>query len=82
MRKVKAADGWIPCSEKLPDDVEDEDYYPPVSILKADGTVTSGCYRNYDKEWFGINREGKNEYLFDGEVIAWQPLPEPWEGEK
>lgn len=74
--------GWIPCSERLPDDVKDEDYYPLVIICKLNGTVTCGYYRNYDKEWFGINRKGKHEYLFDKEVIAWKPLPQPYEEEK
>lgn len=68
--------GWIPCSLRLPEDKHDE-YYETVNISLSNGIVTSGCYRNHDNEWWGDISDGSYENI-TGEVIAWQPLPEPY----
>lgn len=59
--------GWIPCSERLPE---------------LDGTYICTCqgiaesitliFSTHDNSW---NDEFKSEY---DDVIAWQPLPEPY----
>lgn len=67
---------WIPCSERLPEDKYAE-YYETVNISLTDGTVTSGCYINIDKEWWGDITDGSYEKITD-KVIAWQPLPDPY----
>lgn len=54
--------GWIPCSERLP---EEEGYY-----------ITSTCYNEvYCDYWKGDSFD-RTEM-----IIAWMPLPEPYEGE-
>ena len=65
---LKNNNGWIPCSERLP-----EDGTRVIACFKH-GLVTELKYKSA-----GIF-EGINEYV--AEVIdAWQPLPEPYEEE-
>lgn len=64
-----AGNGWIPCSERLP-----EDGTRVIACFKH-GLVTELKYKSA-----GIF-EGTNEYV--AEVIdAWQPLPEPYREEQ
>lgn len=66
-------DGWIPCSEMLPevpegvDDVECPEFN--VTINGAEEATTLKC--SFDGTWFD---DSGNLY----EVVAWQPLPEPF----
>lgn len=71
-------DGWIPVSEKLPEE-NDGKYYPMLNVSTSYGAVKWGFYRVRDKEWY-IYSEMHNELIKaeDKEVIAWQPLPEPY----
>lgn len=71
-------DGWIPVSEKLPEE-NDGKYYPMLNVSTSYGVVKWGFYRVRDKEWY-IYSEMHNELIKaeDKEVIAWQPLPEPY----
>lgn len=58
--------GWIPCSERLPEENQN------VIACFAHGTVTE--LRFYDKKFHGI-------YDYDEKVIvAWQPLSEAYHG--
>jgi hypothetical protein len=59
---------WIPCSEKLPDD----DRTKVVTL--ANGNAEAGYYSNGD--WWCI---GDSICLENPKVIAWMPLPEPYE---
>lgn len=65
--KQQLTDGWIPASERLPEDGSD------VLLTlkrKSDGIVYIGvCYR-----W-------ENENWDFAEPLAWQPLPEPYKEE-
>ena len=66
--------GWIPCSERLPDDFMSFEY---LTIRKGHtlATITYYCVANH--KWYS-NRNSTREI----EVIAWQPLPAPYtEGE-
>lgn len=81
---VVSNNGWIPCSERLPNKEE---------YLKNDGRfiVTDGnrvyqsiydiyichCFRTSHSLPFGSSY--KTSYEIDNCVIAWQPLPEPYQ---
>lgn len=71
----KANNGWIPCSERLPEIRKDV-----LAVVKYNGFM--GMYGT----WMRIGHlESDNEWLGDcigGKVIAWQPLPEPYREEK
>jgi len=72
----RKAGRWIPCSERLPEDVEIGEEYPTV-IFCTDKATYAGFYEHYlDGKWW---TEG--DYTVDG-VIAWMPLPEPYKGEQ
>lgn len=70
--------GWIPVSEKLPEE-NDGKYYPMLNVSTSYGAVKWGFYRVRDKEWY-IYSEMHDEFIKaeDKEVIAWQPLPKPY----
>ena len=63
---------WIPCSERLPEDGVN------VLVTIDDGRYLS-LYTFYVKsgEWVAFDGLAVD----DAEITAWQPLPEPWEGE-
>lgn len=70
--------GWIPCSKRLPNEQEIEASYKPyfgseflVTIEGAGLAATllfkDGVWTDDDGNWYS--------------VVAWMPLPEPWEVE-
>lgn len=68
--------GWIPCSEQLPEVPEgtDDDECPEFNVMiKGDNRATTlRC--TPDGTWF-------DEFGYVYPVIFWQPLPEPYKGE-
>ena len=62
---------WISCSERPPREEEQDD---ELGVLVTLGNGYSGL--QYD--WY----HGDHWYDWDGFVVAWMPLPEPWKGEK
>ena len=89
LKELREQTRWAPVSEKLPEEegdfllwgkvCEDEDEYPFI------GSYDSGC------EQFGIWQEQfdrttlgclGSEFFEYASVIAWQPLPEPFEDKK
>ena len=60
---------WIPCSERLP---EKHGRYIVTNAY--------GCVREYDYNDWAV-RDGKWLYCRH-EILAWMPLPEPYEGEQ
>ena len=70
-------DGWIPVEEGLPEDTE-SGFYNAVNVTMSNGSVTHGCYRNADGEWWVAMEDGEFKYTRSDEVIAWSPLPESY----
>ena len=70
--------GWIPVEEKMPEE-ENERYYPMLNVATSYGAVKWGFYRVRDKQWY-IYSEIHDEFIEAGdkEIVAWQPLPEPY----
>lgn len=73
---MKYCDNWIPCSEKLP---ETSGRYL-VSRTDYDG-VNDKIVHFVEVLDFNLCDELNIEF-WKTEVDAWQPLPEPWEGDK
>lgn len=75
----QAASEWIPVSERLPDNA-DEDV-----LITVNGTYKNITYEDavmlavYDKDE-GWIIDGY-QYWLTAQVTAWQPLPEPYKGE-
>lgn len=99
--REKNKTGWIPCSERLPENAKHKGAFCPKYLVNTKYGVTEGWY-NPDREswyvlmWFMTERHFECDVNFEkGDVprvirvpentemvIAWQPLPEPWEGDK
>ena len=62
--------GWIPCSERLPEGKESH----KVLVTDEDG-IMAVCYFLEVTKIFKVCWDGEE---FQG-VIAWQPLPEPYQ---
>lgn len=82
---------WIPCSERLPEDGAKEFIkehlngigylYPCLLTYRSPNTEKINVVRFYYdlyQNWFVNLREEPCE---KDRCLAWQPLPEPWEGE-
>ena len=72
-----ASQGWIPCSERLP---EEDDYKSCIECLDGavwyfteNWTMGLGYYYESTKEW-----STTDDLKTDGKVVAWMPLPEPY----
>ena len=71
--EVEYNNGWIPCSERLPEDMQKclvtaRIYFTPDHVDETDNYI--GVDFNTYSSRFG--------WLGGNEVIAWQPLPEPY----
>lgn len=69
---------WIPCSERLPDsDDYDETFITTIQCEHVDGwdDYVTGC-----ADWTPHGWDIQTYYLGQIKVVAWQPLPKPWEG--
>lgn len=67
---VPSNDGWIPVEEKLPEEKTE------VLCCFENGTVQS-LWQNWKNDGLG---DYFDDDLIPTEVIAWQPLPEPYKG--
>ena len=86
---------WIPCSERMPEEHEvSEPIFDPVTLAEIDvkyhttSDLAQVTVKDEDGErfvYFDYTVDGKwfccNEDL-GFEVLAWQPMSEPWEGEE
>lgn len=73
---MKYCDNWIPCSDRLP---ETSGRYL-VSRTDYDG-VNDKIVHFVEVLDFNLYSELDIEF-WKTDVDAWQPLPEPWEGDK
>lgn len=62
-------DGWIPCSERLPENDED--------VLTTNGIGINICWIDTDDHKWRLRND---DYIMDS-VIAWMPLPEKYKAE-
>lgn len=62
--------GWIPCSERLPDDFMSFEY---LTMRKGHTLATISYYCVVNNKWYSSRNSTK-----EIEVIAWQQLPEPY----
>lgn len=68
IRQLPSADNWIPVSERLPEGYEE------ILICDKQGNISTGGYLGGERPF-----EDNYGYYMD-EVIAWQPMPEPYKG--
>ena len=74
---LPSAQKWIPCSERLPEDVEIGEEYPIVIFCTKDNTYC-GFYENEYRNWWTAPEDTRVDI---SDVIAWMPLPEPYREE-
>ena len=76
---------WIPVTERLPEADTD------VLLCFDNGVITIGYYRvdytHYTTEFEDCDETGwyateDSTFLYNQEVIAWQPLPQPYKADK
>ena len=72
------ANGWIPCGERLPD-IGDYNEYPINLVTLENGDVCLGVYRNLERKWLTRMSMGEQWYTSNHTVLAWQPLPSPYQ---
>ena len=78
---------WIPCSERLP---EENGRYLVTRGLNTCGSLWNRVYIFNYSDLMGLKKEkiwwsgnvGKSDFEKFDDVIAWMPLPEPYEGEE
>lgn len=83
IKLIDKNNGWIPCSERLPED--ETDYLCCYEYTEIGGTHEGEKFKDYGvfyydgykwiKYWETINKKNI-------QVVAWQPLPEPYEEEQ
>lgn len=83
LEELPSAQEWIPVSERLPennmkkcvkcfDPTTGRDVYAEEYIVMIDGAILPTTLNWDEEKWF--------DDVVSYKVIAWQPLPEPWEG--
>lgn len=97
IRKLQKRNGWIPCSERLPEDIrpvivtwkntDPASYYQYIVGKHFTGTA---CYKNGKWYWYSSTTEDmlaeygrydSEEFDEAIECVAWMPLPSPYKGE-
>lgn len=73
LRKSQTENGWISCSERTP-----EWGTTPYLVCLKNGGVFMAIFLN-DGKFEEISSLGIREFAKDNPVIAWQPLPAPYE---
>lgn len=83
---------WIPCSERLPDYEGYDEVLTTVNgraenVRYINAVITNAEYDDTDKQWYingcaakWVARNGK--VMSDVDVLAWMPLPEPYQPEE
>lgn len=75
--------GWIPVSEKLPEARQHDNGEPIEFIAMIKGAeVPTALSINEQDEWFSYDEMFYGEGRYNNyDVVAWQPLPEPYKEE-
>ena len=68
---------WIPVSERLPE--ETGWYLVTFKIYGGGYAVCELSYRKPENYW--TDKDVSRKVLSNDEILAWMPLPLPWEGE-
>lgn len=71
MDKLKMPYEWISCSDRMPEE--------GTEVL---GTDDHGCIRHVVKDKCGLYEFATYEEMMHIDIVAWQPLPEPYKEEK
>ena len=95
MPTIEPEQRWIPCSERPPEDLEEvnvtwvnHDPEPYYNFIKDKPFTATAVY--YKEKWYWYSStcadllaeygRNPNQEIDDGiEIIAWMPLPEPFE---
>ena len=74
--------GWIPCSERLPKPNRHNELNVDVYYLAQTefGDMIVASY-NESHEGKTLWEQMYSYRIFDDEIVAWMPLPEPYKGE-
>ena len=72
-----ADQGWIPCSERLPEDGQTVLAYIGGRHNSCNYLCACHTVEEYTDRW----RNARTGFAILCEVIAWMPLPEPYKGE-
>ena len=67
-------DGWIPVEERSPEAPEMEDEYPEFNVMIEGAKIPTTLQYSHEGIWV-------DDYGNAYNVIAWQPLPEPYRPE-
>ena len=72
--------GWIACSERLPQESEPVDTLcEVVNVMLKNGIVTSGWCNRYLEKWYVLDHYHDYPLPYEyKDVIAWQPHPQPY----
>ena len=67
---------WIPCGERLPSNSDDV-----LITINGNSFVASGTYAGYHSgQWWYLGEDGEiTDVPITADVIAWMPLPGPYE---
>ncbi len=65
--KADRPQGWIPCSERLPNEYSDDERVLAATDVDGLGVILIPIYDV--KSWYR-----------KGYISAWMPLPKPWKG--
>ena len=71
VKKIPSAQQWIPCSERLPEE------FKRVLCCTDKEEMFLACVYIFDN---GYTFDNEERMMWDGDVVAWMPLPEPYKG--
>lgn len=76
IKKQPTANEWIPCSERLPEDLNDKNI---DCFLVTDGFLIWMAYYNSEIGWQFAECTNSRNKIDWTEIIAWRPLPTPYQ---